>query len=91
MIFFLFFCFNFTPFSAQFYGIQLLVATILSHRYNFRTGSGEIKVERSRVNNMLYDLPVVGRQGLGTHPESLVAQLTLRCSALDHCATRGNG
>ena len=33
------------PFSPQFRGIQLLVATILSHRYNSRTGSGETKVE----------------------------------------------
>jgi hypothetical protein len=33
-------------FSPQFRGIQLfLVATILSHRYNSRTGSGETKVE----------------------------------------------
>ena len=36
---------NFTPFSPQFRGIQLLVATILSRRYNSRTGSGETKVE----------------------------------------------
>ena len=36
----------FTPFSPQFRGIQLfLVATILSHRYNSRTGLGETKVE----------------------------------------------
>ncbi|XP_064877723.1 plexin-A4-like [Oncorhynchus nerka] len=28
------------------------------------------------------------RQSLGSNPESLVAQLALRCSALDHCATR---
>ena len=34
-----------TPFSPQFRGIQLLVVTILSHRYNSRTGSGETKVE----------------------------------------------
>ena len=35
-----------TPFSPQFRGIQLfLVATILSHRYNSRTGSRETKVE----------------------------------------------
>ena len=37
----------FTPFSPQFHGIQLffLVITILSHRYNSRTGSGETKIE----------------------------------------------
>ena len=35
----------FTPFSSQFRGIQLLVVTILSHRYDSRTGSGETKVE----------------------------------------------
>jgi hypothetical protein len=33
------------PFSPQFRGIQLLVVTILSHRFNSRTGSGETKVE----------------------------------------------
>jgi hypothetical protein len=27
-------------------------------------------------------------QSLGSNPESLVAQLALRCSSLDHCATR---
>ena len=37
--------FYFTPFSPQFRGIQLLIVTILSHRYNSRTGSGETKVE----------------------------------------------
>ena len=37
--------FYLTPFSPQFRGIQLLVATILSHRYNSRTGLGETKVE----------------------------------------------
>jgi hypothetical protein len=43
---FLFFFLNFTPFSPQFRGIQLiLVATILSHRYNSHTGTGETKVE----------------------------------------------
>ena len=31
------------------------------------------------------------RQSLGTNLESLVAQLALRCSALDHCATREAG
>ena len=41
----------FTPFSPQFRGIQLfLVATILSHRYNFCTGSGETKVESPTHN-----------------------------------------
>ena len=35
----------FTPFSPQFRGIQLLVVTILSHRYNSHTGSGETKVK----------------------------------------------
>ena len=34
------------PFSPQFHGIQLLIVTILSHRYNSRTGSGETMVER---------------------------------------------
>jgi hypothetical protein len=33
------------PFSPQFLSIQLLLVTILSHRYNSRTGSGETKVE----------------------------------------------
>ena len=37
--------FYFIPFSPQFRGIQLLVATILSHRYKSRTGSGETKAE----------------------------------------------
>ena len=36
---------NVPPFSPQFRGIQLLVATILSHHYNSCTGSGETKVE----------------------------------------------
>jgi hypothetical protein len=40
-----FYIFNFTLFSRQFRGIQLLVITILSHRYNSRMGSGETKVE----------------------------------------------
>ena len=30
----------FTPFSPQFRGVQLLVVTVLSHRYNSRTGWG---------------------------------------------------
>jgi hypothetical protein len=34
------------PFSPQFCGIQLLVVTVVSHRYNSRTDSGEAKVER---------------------------------------------
>jgi hypothetical protein len=38
ILYFLFVFFNFTPFSPQFH-------TILSHRYNYRTGSGEMKVE----------------------------------------------
>ena len=38
------FLFYFTPFSPQFRGIQLLVVTILSHRYNSRTGLGETEV-----------------------------------------------
>ena len=33
----------FTPFSPQFHGIQLVV-TVLSHRCNSRTDSGEAKV-----------------------------------------------
>ena len=33
------------PFSPEFRGIQLLVVTILSHRYNSRKGSGETKAE----------------------------------------------
>ena len=33
------------PFSPQFRGIHLLAVTILSHRYNSRTGSGETMVE----------------------------------------------
>ena len=35
----------FTSLSHQFRGIQLLVVTMLSHRYNSHTGSGETKVE----------------------------------------------
>ena len=43
---FLFFKMTFLPpFSSQFRRIQLLVITILSHRYNSHTGSGETKVE----------------------------------------------
>ena len=40
-----FFLFFLPPFSLQFRGIQLLVVTVLSHRYNSRTDSGEAKVE----------------------------------------------
>ena len=41
--------FSFTPF---FRGIQLfLVATILSHRYNSRTGSKETKIESHASSN----------------------------------------
>ena len=43
-IFFYIYLFNYTPFSPQFSGIQLVV-TVLSHRCNFRTYSGEAKVE----------------------------------------------
>ena len=32
-------------FSPQFRGIQLLVVTVLSHRYNSRTDAGEVKIE----------------------------------------------
>jgi hypothetical protein len=43
---FLFFYFNLTPFSPQFSWYPIVVvATILSHRYNSRTGSWEMKVE----------------------------------------------
>ena len=40
-----FLCLNLTPLSPQFCSIQLLVVTILPHRYNSCTGSGETKVE----------------------------------------------
>ena len=118
--FFLFYFF--TPFSPQFCGIQLLVATILSHRYNSRTGTGETKVmlppihnptkphcfltqrasnpEASRTN-VSEETPCTWQPWLactapgppqesllGANPESLMAQLALHYSALNHCATR---
>ena len=148
-------------FFTPFHGIQLLVVTVLSHRYNSRTGSGETKVERHAYSETqpnqaalllntahiqpgsqqhqcvgenplhlatwlectapgppqeslvrdetrisLRAKPSLTRTTLGQlcialwtsrsgpaatqprlKPESLVAQLALRCSALDHCAT----
>ena len=92
--------FEFYPvFSPQFRGTQLLVATILYNRYNSHTGSGETKVEsHASSDNPTNAMPIVRRptdlpfaaglrQSLGAIPESLVAQLALQNSVLNHCAT----
>jgi hypothetical protein len=134
-----FFCEFYPFFSSQFSWYPIVVvATILSHRYNSRIGSGETKVE-SLLNTARIQpgsqphqcvggytvhlatlvsvhcaLPVTGvagarwdkdiptdqalpnpddarpivRQSLGVNPGTLMAQLALQYSALNHCATR---
>uniref|UniRef100_A0A8K9URT6 Rho family-interacting cell polarization regulator 2 n=1 Tax=Oncorhynchus mykiss TaxID=8022 RepID=A0A8K9URT6_ONCMY len=68
-------------FSPQFRGIQLLEITILSHRYNSRTGSGETKVESHESSE--------------TQPKWNIARPPGWCSGLGHCsascATRNSG
>jgi hypothetical protein len=78
-----------------------LVVTVLSHRCNFRMDSGEAKVE-SRASSKhnptkthcfnpeasLTKCVVENTVHLATATKSLVAQLALWCSALDHCTTR---
>ena len=95
--FFLFF-YIFTPFSPQFRGIQLfLVATILSHRYSSRTGSGETKVEShassdTQPNQAPLLLNTVRIQP-GSQPHQCVGGNTVHLATLvsAHCAWPATG
>uniref|UniRef100_A0A8K9WMY9 Bestrophin homolog n=1 Tax=Oncorhynchus mykiss TaxID=8022 RepID=A0A8K9WMY9_ONCMY len=83
----------FYPLSPQFHGIQLLVVTILSHRYNSRTGSGETKVEShafSEIQPNQAALPLnTALLQPGSQPHQCVGGNTVHLVTLVsvHCAT----
>jgi hypothetical protein len=80
----------FTPFCPQFRGIQLLVVTIFSHRYNSHTGSGETKVESHASSetqlNQAALLLNTGRIQPGSQPHQCVGDLVSV-----HCAQPATG
>ena len=84
-------------FSPQFRGIQLLVATILSHRYNSRTGSGETKAECHASSdtqpNQAALLLNTARIQPGSQPHHCVGGNTVHLATLVsvHCARRATG
>ena len=85
------------PFSPQFRGIQLLVTTILSHRYSSRTGSGETKVESHASSetqpNQAALLLNTARIQPGSQPHQCVRGNTVHLSDLVsvHCARPATG
>ena len=88
------FYFNFYP---LFHGIQLLVATILSHRYNSCTGSGETKVEshassETQPNQTVLLLNTAHIQP-GSQPHQCVGGNTVHLATLvsAHCARPATG
>ena len=80
------------PFSHHFRGIQLLVVTILSHRYNSCTGSGETKVESHASSetqpNQATLLLNTARIQPGSQPHQCAGGNTVHLSTLVsvHCA-----
>jgi hypothetical protein len=78
-----------TSFSHQFHGIQLfLVATILSHRYNSRTGSGETKVESHVSSGTQPNQAALFLNTAHIQPDTNVSEATL---ASAHCARPATG
>ena len=83
---------NVTPFSPQFRGVQLLVATTLSNRYNSRTGSGETKLESHASSdtqpNQAALLLITARIQPGSQPHQSVGGNTVHLATLvsTHCA-----
>ena len=79
-------------FFTRFCGIQLLVATILSHRYNSRMGSGETKVESHASSdtqpNQAALLLNTARIQPGSQPHQFVRGNTVHLATLVsvHCA-----
>ena len=94
---FFIFVLNFTPFSPQFRAIQLFVATILSHRYNSRTGSGEMKVESHAFSdtqpNQAALLLNTARIQPGSQPHQWAGGNTVHLATLvsAHCAQPTTG
>jgi hypothetical protein len=95
--FFLLFFEFFTLLSPRFRGIQLLVITILSHRYNCRTGSGETKVESYESSktqpNQAALLLNTARIQPGSHPHQCVGGNTVHLVTLVsvYCARPATG
>ena len=93
-----FFFFNIlSPFLPNFRGIQSLVITILSHRYNSRTGSGETKVESHASSeaqpNQAALLLNTARLQPGSQPHQCVGGNTVHLAPLvsAYCARPATG
>ena len=90
--FFVFFLLNFTHFSPQFCGIQLL-----SHRYNSHMGSGEMKVESHASSDTQHNQAALllntARIQPGSQPHQCVGGNTVHLATLvsAHCARPATG